>query len=247
MTGVVALTERLLRASYRNLDLAFAVLAPILTFVGFTLALRSVIDTEGMSYAQYVLPAVVVQSMLFGALNTTDHAAGERQSEFGVRLRTLPISAYAPLVARMLYCVIRGTLALIAAISIAYAFGFRMEGGFGLGAAFVLLSLLLTLALSLGADATGSLAKRSDTSSQLLLIPQLLLVLLSTGMAPVASFPEWVQPFVAYQPISIITGTLRGFAGGDVTLPNLLGSLAWCIGLTVVFGWVALRSQRRPR
>jgi ABC-2 type transport system permease protein len=247
MTGVLALTERLVRSSYRNLDIVFAVLAPVVTFVGFTLALRSVIDTGGISYPQYVLPAVVVQAMLFGALNTTDHAAGERTSEFGVRLRTLPISVYAPLIARMLYCLLRGSLALVAAIAVAYAFGFRMEGGFLLGAAFVLLSLTLTLALSLGADATGARAKRSDTSSQLLLIPQLLLVLLSTGMAPVESFPGWVQPFVEYQPISQITGTLRGFASGRVGAPNLIISLSWCVGLVVVLGWLALRSQQRPR
>ena len=57
MTGIVALTERLVRSSFRNLDIVFAVLAPILTFVGFTVALRSVIDTGGISYPQYVLPA----------------------------------------------------------------------------------------------------------------------------------------------------------------------------------------------
>jgi ABC-2 type transport system permease protein len=247
MTATLALTERLLRGGYRHLDIAFAVLAPIITFIGANLALRSVIDTGGMSYSQYVLPAIVVQAMLFGALNTTDLAASERSSAFGLRLRTLPISIYAPLMARMFYCLIRGTLALVAALSVAYLFGFRMEGGFWLGIAFVALSLTLTLALSLGADATGARAKHSDTSSQLLLVPQLLLVLLSTGMAPADSFPRWVQPFVQYQPISQITDTLRGFSSGRVMGANLAMTLAWCVGLLAIFGWVALGSQRKTR
>jgi ABC-2 type transport system permease protein len=247
MTGLIALTERQVRASCRNLDIVFAVLAPVLTFVGITVALRNVIDTGGISYPQYVLPAVVVQAMLFGALNTTDIAASERASEFGVRLRTFPISAYAPMTARMLYCLIRGSLALVAAIAVAYAFGFRMDGGLVFGAAFVLLSLVLTLALSFGADATGARAKRSDTSSQLLMVPQLLLVLLSTGMAPVESFPRWVQPFVEYQPISQITETLRGFASGEVQPANLTITLVWCIGLLSGLGYLALQAQRRPR
>ncbi len=67
MTAVVALTERQVRASVRNLDIVFAVLVPVLTFVGFTVGLRNVIDTGGIGYPQYVLPAVVVQAMLFGA------------------------------------------------------------------------------------------------------------------------------------------------------------------------------------
>lgn len=247
MTGVVALTERQVRAAWRNLDIVFAVLAPVLTFVGFCLALRSVIDTGGISYPQYVLPAVVVQAMLFGALNTTDVAASERASEFGVRLRTFPISEYAPMMARMSYCLIRGSLALVAALAIAYPFGFRIDGGILFGLAFVLLSLVLTLALSFGADATGARAKRSDTSSQLLLVPQLLLVLLSTGMAPVDSFPGWVQPFVEYQPISQITETLRGFASGMIVPANLTITLVWCFGLLFGCGYLAMRAQRRIR
>jgi len=247
MTAVFALTERQIRASFRNFDIVFAVLVPILTFVGFTIGLRNVIDTGGVGYSQYVLPAVVVQAMLFGALNTTDLAAAEKSSAFGVRLRTLPISVRAPMIARMLYCLIRGALALAAAFAVAYPFGFRMDGGLLLGATFVLLSLALTLALSFGAEATGTRAKRSDTSSQLLLIPQLLLVLLSTGMAPVDSFPRLVQPFVEYQPISQITETLRGFASGEVVASNLTMTLAWCIALLVGFGYLALRGQAGRR
>jgi ABC-2 type transport system permease protein len=247
MTAVAALTERQVRASVRNLDIVFAVVVPVLTFVGFTVGLRNVIDTGGINYPQYILPAVVVQAMLFGALNTTDLAATERSSEFGVRLRTFPISAHAPMVARMLYCLIRGALALVAAFGVAYPFGFRLDGGLAFGVAFVVIALVLTLALSFGAEATGIRAKRSDTSSQLLLIPQLLLVLLSTGLAPVGSFPGWVQPFVQYQPISQITDTLRGLTIGKVEAANLMTTMAWCIGLLVGLGYLALQGQGRRR
>jgi ABC-2 type transport system permease protein len=128
---------------------------------------------------------------------------------------------------------------------VAYVFGFRMTGGFGYALAFVVVVLLLTLALSLGADATGSFGRRLDAASQLLLIPQLLLVLLSTGMAPAEAFPDWLEPFVRYQPVSQVTETLRGFASGDVVGTNVATSLAWCVGLLVVFGAIAMRMQRR--
>jgi ABC-2 type transport system permease protein len=245
MNALVALTERVVRGTFRDLDLVFAVLVPVATFLGFTFALRTLIDTGTMNYPQYVLPAVIIQTMLFGALTTADRAAREQSTGFGVRLRTLPIPAVLPLVARMLYCVLRGGLALLAALAVAYLFGFRMTGGFGYGVAFVVVVLTLTLALSLGADATGTRVRQTDVSSQLLLIPQLLLVLLSTGMAPVDSFPSWLQPFVRYQPVSQVTETLRGFATGKVIAINLATSIAWCLGLLVVFGAIALRMQRR--
>ena len=47
--------------------------------------------------------------------------------------------------------------------------------------------------------------------------------------------------------MSQIAETLRGLADGHVERDNLFISLAWCAGLLVVFGVIALRMQRRPR
>ena len=73
----------------------------------------------------------------------------------------------------------------------------------------------------------------------------MLLVMMSTGMAPAGAFPDWAQPFVIYQPVSQITETLRGFASGHVVVSNLMTSLAWCGALLAIFGGIALRMQRR--
>jgi ABC-2 type transport system permease protein len=256
VTAVVALTERMVLGALRD-DLPFAIVAPAGQFVIFYFGLRNVIDTGQMTYAQYLLPVIIVQAMLLGALTTVDRAARDQGSDFGVRLRTFPISTAVPLTARMLYCLFRGALALLAAIAVGYIFGFRMVGGFFYAAAFAVLVLTLTLALSLGADAAGAgIAGAgnagaeiaiSGAASQLLLVPQLLLVMLSTGMAPADAFPEWLHPFVRYQPVSQVTETMRGFANGHLVGSNLVTSVAWCVGMLVVFGAVAVRMQRRTQ
>ena len=79
------------------------------------------------------------------------------------RLRTLPISAVTPLMARMSYCLFRDALGLLAAIAVGYVFGFRMSGGLIYAAAFAVLVLTLTLALSLAADAAGVLSVASQS------------------------------------------------------------------------------------
>jgi ABC-2 type transport system permease protein len=253
MTALAALTERVVQNAMRN-DLVFAVVSPGLNFVVFNFMLGNVIDTGGMSYPQYVLPVVIIQVIFLGALTTIDRAAQDERSDFADRLRTLPISAVTPLTARMLYCLFRGALGLLAAIAVGYAFGFRMFGGLMCAAAFAVLVLLLTLALSLAADAAGvvSVASQGRFASsgvldQLLLVPQMLLVMLSTGMAPADSFPDWLHPFVRNQPVSQVTQTLRGFTTGHVVVSNLATSLAWCLGLLVVFGAIAVRVQGRPQ
>jgi ABC-2 type transport system permease protein len=253
VTALAALTERAVRNAKGN-DLPFAVVSPALNFLVFNFMLGNVINTGGMSYPQYVLPVVVIQVIFLGALTTMDRAARDERSDFADRLRTLPISAVTPLMARMSYCLFRGTLGLLAAIAVGYVFGFRLLGGFIYATAFAVLVLMLTLALSLAADAAGVLSVASQgrlassgVLDQMLLVPQMLLIMLSSGMAPVDSFPDWLHPFVHYQPVSQVTQTLRGFTTGHVVMSNLATSLAWCIGMLVVFGAIAVRVQGRPQ
>ena len=244
MNALITLMERVVRGTLRDFDLLIAVVVPVSTFIGFTFVLKHVIDTGAMSYSQYVLPAIVVQSLLFGAVTTAERAARDEASGFGRRIRTLPISTFAPLVARMLYCLLRSVVVIVVAVAVAYPFGFRLAGGVGYSISFVVIALMLALALSLGADSIGTATKRAD-SSQLLIVPVLMLVMLSTGMAPAPAFPDWVQPFVRSQPVSVVTETMRGFTEGSVSGGNVIASLTWCIGLLVIFGATACRLQRK--
>ena len=247
MTALAALTTRTLARTVRDADLLFAVLAPVGCFLGFTLVLSNLINTGQMSYPQYVLPLVVVQAMLFGAMTTADRAARDRLSGMGVRLQTLPIPALVPLAARMTYCLLRAVVVLVAGIAVAWLFGFRMAGGPVCAALFAAIALILALAVCLGADALGSRVGTVESSSQLLLLPQLVLVLLSTGIAPAESFPDWLGPFVRNQPVSQITDTLRGLASGHVRGVGVAATVGWCVGLLCVFGALALQAQRRVR
>ncbi|WP_299564005.1 ABC transporter permease [uncultured Mycolicibacterium sp.] len=247
MTGLLPLTARVVVGGVRDRELFIALLLPVVLYAGFIFVLRDVIDTGGMSYAQYVLPAVLVQATMVGTVNTLDRAAAEERSGFAFRLATLPIATATPLLARMLYCLLRGALALLVTVAVAYAFGFRLTGGLWGGVGFVALTLLLTLVLSLAADAAGTWRCHSNDAGQFLLLPQLLLVMLSTGMAPVSAFPDWAQPFVRHQPVSRITDALRGLATGDVDTGAVAAGLAWCLPLLVLFGAVALRLQGRQR
>lgn len=245
MSALAALTLRTLSGSRRDADLLFAALAPVGCFLGFTLVLGSLIHPGSMTYPQYVLPVVIVQAMLFGAMTTADRAARDRLSGFGSRLKTLPVPAAVPLAARMLYCLIRSVVALVAAVAVGWSFGFRMAGGPGDTGLFVIIVVAFAMAVCLGADALGSRVGSVESSSRLLLLPQLVLVLLSTGIAPAESFPAWLGPFVRHQPVSRVTDTLRGLAAGHATGRDLAAASAWCLGLLALFGVLAVRMQRR--
>jgi ABC-2 type transport system permease protein len=245
MSALAALTERSLMSAARDGGMILEMLSPVAYLAGFTAALHGLIDTGRMTYSQYLVPAVVVQSMLFAAVITADRATRDRVYGLGERLATLPIAAAVPVGAHMLATLIRATLSLSVAMVAGYAFGFRMTGGLGYALAFVLIALLLCLAVALGADALGSSTSSVQGVTQLLMVPQLLLFMLSTGIAPEKTFPGWLRPYVRNQPVSQVAETLRGLATGHVAVGNLAASLAWCVGMVLAFGAITLRMQRR--
>jgi len=246
VSALAALTERSLMTANRDGGLMVEVLAPVGYLAGFTLALHGLIDTGHMSYPQYLLPAVVVQSVGFVGLLTADRAARDNLFGLGERLATLPIAAVVPVSARMVATLARAALALSAALIAGFAFGFRMTGGPGYVLAFVLIALLMCLAIALGADALGSsISSFQGGVSQLLLVPQVLLFMLSTGIGPEKTFPGWLRPYVRNQPVSQVAETLRNLATGHVAVGNLVATLAWCLGMVLVFGAISLRMQRR--
>ena len=244
MSALAALTQRSVLGTLRDGDLIFAIGGPVAFFVCFNITLRHVIDTGDVSYPQYILPVIVVQAMIFTAMTTADRAARDNLSGMGIRLRSLPMTSLVPVTARMLSALICAAASLAAAVAVGYAFGFRFQGDVLHVLGFCGIALLLSLALSLGADALGSVSTNAEAAGQTLLIPQLLLVMLSTGIAPASAFPGWLGWFVTRQPVSQIAQTLRELAQGEVTT-DLLLSLAWCAGLLAVFGGIALRLQRR--
>lgn len=246
MSALAALTERSLMSSARDGGLIFEVFSPVGYLAGFTVALHGLVDTGRDSYSQYLLPAVVVQSVVFVALLTADRAARDHIHGMAMRLGTLPIAAAIPVSARMAATLMRATLTLSVAMAAGYAFGFRMTGGLGYALAFVVIALLLCLGVALGADALGSAARTVEGVSYLLFVPQLLLFMLSTGIAPEQTFPPWLRPYVRNQPVSQVSETLRGFATGHVVAGNLAACLAWCLGMVLIFGSITLQMQRRP-
>ncbi|WP_094288534.1 ABC transporter permease [Mycobacterium lehmannii] len=245
MNALVALTERSLLAAARDGELVFEIISPIAYLAGFSVALHGLIDTGSLSYSQYLVPAVVVQSMIYVGLVTADRAVRDRVCGFGRRLQTMPIASAVPVTARMAATLLRAVLVLTVAIAGGFVIGFRINGGPMSVAAFVFFSLLLCLAVGLGSDALGSRSNSAYGASYIILVFSLLMFMLSTGIAPEETFPEWLRPWVRNQPVSQVAETLRSLGSGHIAIANAAASLAWCLGMVLVFGAITVRMQRR--
>ncbi len=239
-----ALSGRTVRAAFREGDLVFGFIAPMIFFLCFYVPLRHSMERSGGHYAQYLLPVIVLQGMFFTAMSAADRAGNDTASGMGTRMRSMPMRVWVPMAARMSANTARAVLAIAGGLVIGSAFGFRFHS-VGPAVLFVLVALLFGVGVVLGADVLGTITGSREIGAQILLLPQLLLVMASTGFVPVQGFPGWIQPFVRYQPVSVCGSALRALAAGryDYLTPALI----WAAALIVVFATLSVRMGRRYR
>ncbi|QIS17702.1 ABC transporter permease [Nocardia terpenica] len=240
-----ALTGRIVRTMATKGELIVAVITPLVFTLGFYLPLRFVMRFNGIDYAQFVMPIIVLQTMSFTMMSNAQIAAFEAMTGLNTRMQTMPIGTLVPLASRLSAGLVRSVTSLTAAIVFGYIIGFRFVAGFGQAVLFCVFSLAVGTVLAVGADALGCLTKSPESLSQALTLPTLIFGMLSCGFVPEAGFPHWIRPFVRNQPISQFSFALRDMAQGGVSWHVLWVPLVWLICLVSVFAPVAIWASVR--
>ena len=250
------LTVRLIVPSLRSGEVVTSILAPAVFTVGFYIPLNLVMSVFGhglSSYAQFLMPLIVLQSLAFTAIAAAFRSSTDAVDGINRRFGSMPLNPYVPLFARMSATMFRFFVSFVAAIVCGYIIGFRFDRTPVYTLGFVAFALLIAVALSVAADVLGTVSSSPEATTQALMLPQLILGMLSTGFAPATQFPSWIQWFVRNQPVSQFVYALRALAGdssgraGEVTWSLMGPPLAWAVGLVVVFVPLAVSlSSRRP-
>jgi ABC-2 type transport system permease protein len=248
------LSMRLIAPTLRNGDILIAIIASVVFTAGFYIPLNHLMGgrTGMSSYAQYLMPLIALQAISFASISTAFRAATDAVQGINHRFRSMPIAALTPLAARMSASVYRSSIGLTAAIVCGYLIGFRFYRGPVYAVGFCVLVLVVGAALSFMGDVIGTSSRNPEATTQLLLLPQMILGLLCVGIQPLEQFPKWIQPIVRNQPISQFVYALRALAGdstpsaGSVTWSVVGPSVAWLLGLVIIVTPLSILLLRRP-
>ncbi len=234
---------RMIAPTLRNGEVVTQVAASIMFTVGFYIPLKQIMGafTGGMSsYAQYLTPLIALQAVAFATIATAFRSATDSVQGVNRRFKAMPIAPLTPLAARLSASMYRCGIALAVSLACGYVIGFRFYGGAVYTIGFCVLVVMIGVALALLGDLIGAVNKSPEATTPIMLIPQIILGLLSTGLQPAERFPAWIQGFVRNQPTSQEVYALRALAGdstpaaGDVTWPVMLPTLLWVAGFIVV-------------
>jgi ABC-2 type transport system permease protein len=237
------LSARSIASAWRAGDLLSGVLTPVVFFVCFYVPLHGRFDSLGIDYAQYLTPVILLQAGLFVAIMAAQNAGVDATAGVRDRLASLPISRLTPTMARMAAVLAMSVVSTAGGLIIGSTFGFRFDATLLDVVAFLILVVVFAVAWSLLSDSLGSVVTNSESVGQALMIPQLILVMLSTGIVPVEAFPDWVQPVVRNQPVSQFADGLRALSTGTDFDPTAL--IAWAVGLLLAGALAAVHVGRR--
>ncbi|MCF8609743.1 ABC transporter permease [Gordonia sp. HY285] len=229
LSATATLARQKVATGFRTGDAMFATLSPVVFFLCFYVPLHRRFEAAGGDYAQFLTPIIFLQTGIFTAIAATEVAGADARAGVRERLMSLPIPRVSPILGRMVWVVVRMCLAVCGGLIVGFSLGFRFHGDAADTIGFLVLVVLFGLALSLLTDAAGSVAASSLAVASVLMIPQLILVMASTGLVPAESFPGWIQPFVRNQPLSVFSDALRALSTGADLNPTAV--IWWAVGL----------------
>jgi ABC transporter DrrB family efflux protein len=249
VTDTAVVTWRNLRHFWRQPDLLiFSTIQPIIFVVLFVYVFGGAVGLAlppGITYVDYLLPGIFVQSVTFRASNTAVGLSEDLRRGVIDRFRSMPMARSAVLVGRTTADLVRNVLIIGLMVGVGYLVGFRFQAGVLPALGCVALVAAFGFALS-WIFAFVSLvvrgAETAQTAGFVLLFP---LVFASSVFVPVSTLPDWLAPIARASPVTLTANAARTLALSGGVPRSLWWSLAWIVGIVAVFVPLSVWRYRR--
>ena len=228
--------------------LIFSTIQPIMFVLLFTYVFGGAISHSlppGVSYIDYLLPGILVQSVTFRASMTAIGLSDDLKLGVIDRFRSMPMARSAVLVGRTAADLVRNILIIVLMIAVGYIIGFRFQAGVLQALGCIALVSAFGLALSwifAFVAFTVRSAEAAQSAGFVILFP---LVFASSVFVPVSSLPDWLQVIAKVSPVTLTANAARSLALVPGTPSSLGGAIAWIAGLLAVFIPLSVWRYRR--
>ncbi|MEU4162622.1 ABC transporter permease [Actinoplanes sp. NPDC026670] len=241
------LAGRQLRKTLRRPTyIVFSFIQPVIFVLLFRYIFGGAIDTGATSYVNFLMPGIIVQTAVFGALVTGLGLTEDLGSGVVDRLRSLPIARSAVLLGRTAADLIMNVLTLIVMIGVGLLVGFRpTQPAWQLAAAFVLV-LVFSFVFSWISAWIGLSVRNPETAQSAGFIWVFPLTFASSAFVPTETMPGPVRVFSEHNPVTLVVDAVRGLTiGGVAPAGPAAGAVLWFAGLLLIFVPLTVRAFRR--
>lgn len=252
MSGIQHTAQIMKRNIKRNFRvpqlLVFSSIQPIIFLLLFNFVFGGAVSggSDG-TYINFLLPGILAQTALFGAIQTGVGLAEDLNKGVIDRFRSLPMARYAVLAGRTLADSVRNIFVIILMSGVGFLLGFRFQQGVIKFVLALLLIVIFAYAFSWISAVIGLMLKDSETVQVAGFLWVFPLVFASAVFVPVNTMPNWLQVFARNQPVTQVVSAVRYLTRGGV--PNgseyVWHTLLWVAGLLLVFAPIAVWRYRK--
>src|SRR5262245_60604777 len=224
--------------------IVFPLVTPMIFLLLFRYILGGSIVIPGVSYVDFLVPGIIVQSITFGATQTGVGLATDVGQGIADRFQALPISRSAVVAGRVLVDTARNLLLVAVVLGAGLVIGFRPDTGpaelglaVGLATGFAFAFGWLSAYIGLNVRH----AEAVHDAGFVWVIP---LTLASSALVTVDSMPAAIRPLARLNPVTSVTDAVRALLLGAPAGTATLHALLWIAGLLAVFVPLAVRAYQ---
>ncbi|MTD14235.1 ABC transporter permease [Nakamurella sp. YIM 132087] len=215
----VAITKRNLIKVKRVPDLiVFSILSPIMFVLLFVYVFGSAIPIEGLSYAEFLLPGIFAQTVLFGASFSGTSIAEDLQKGLIDRFRSLPMARSSVLVGRTVADIGLNAISIVVMALTGLLVGWRIRSSVPEALLGFVLLLLFAFAMSWVMVIVGMLVRTPEVFNNASFIVIFPLTFIANTFVPTEGFPSVLKAIADWNPISSITQASRDLFGNTSAL-----------------------------
>lgn len=208
---------------------------PVLMTVMFTYIFGGALAGSIETYVQHLIPGILVLTVSMISMYTAVGLNNDISKGIFDRFRSLPFWRPAVLVGALLGDTLRYATASSVVIILGLLLGFRPEGGLIGVVSAVGIVLLFAFSLSWIWTAIALLIDNPETVSVVSSLTTFPLTFISNVFVDPVTMPEFLQPFVNINPISLTAVASRGLMQGTATSADIVAVLVACGILVGIF------------
>lgn len=189
---------------------------------------------EGVSYLNFLMAGIIVQTLAFGSTTTAIAVCNDMQKGIVDRFRSLPMSNLAVLMGHTVSDLFRNGISTAVMLLAGLALGFRSSASFTDWLLIIGIILLFTLAFSWLSAIVGVYAKSVEGVQWLTFIIVFPLTFASTAFVPGDSMVAGLRVFAENQPITHVIEAVRALMLGRPVGDHAWLAIVWNIGILAV-------------
>jgi ABC-2 type transport system permease protein len=248
LSAVLTLAWRaMLKIKHVPFQLFDVTVTPIMFTLLFTFIFGGALAGSPRRYVQYLLPGVLVQTVLFITVYTGVGLNADIHKGLYDRFRSLPMWQPAPLLGALAGDVFRYSVASGLILVVGFILGFRPQGG----ATGVLLAVALLLTFSFALSwlwiVVGMLVRTPEsvmTTSFVFLMP---LTFASNIFVDLSTMPGWLQAVVGRNPVTYLANASRNLMHGRPAGADVMWTLLASAVIVLAASPIAMRLYRKER